>query len=180
MKANHIYECKGKYILYENRIHEVLEIQTSGSVFVLSTDISRINVLKKEEGDFLDAILISHDRKDLEDYEREAPETTQPSVPNKIVQVVNASEKNTSTEVITSRSQGNGVTVMPEEGFLKSPIETTIHKHGSELASMLMDTMKKVKAGIIKKDQAESICSIAREMTSLAKEEINLIRTLRQ
>jgi len=179
MKANHIYECKGKYILYENRIHLVNEIQTSGSVFILNSDIGRINVLKKEEGDFLDAILISRDRKDLEDYERESPESTPASVQNKIAQV-DLMEKNTSTEVIASRSEENGITVMPEEGFLKSPIETTIHKHGSELASMLMDTMKKVKAGIIKKDQAESICSIAREMTSLAKEEINLIRTLRQ
>ncbi len=180
MKANHIYECKGKYILYENRIHQVNEIQTSGSVFVISTDISRINVLKKEEGDFLDAILISNDRKDLEDYERETPVKTEPSVQKNIVQVEDDPEKNTSTEVIASSSQQNGITVIPEEGFLKSPIETTIHKHGSELASMLMDTMKKVKAGIIKKDQAESICNIAREMTSLAKEEINLIRTLRQ
>ncbi|GEM_PF-2496994 len=180
MKANHIYECKGKYILYENRIHEVLEIQTSGSVFVLNTDIGRINVLKKEEGDFLDAILISNDRKDLADYERESPATISPSAQNKIVQAKDDLEENISTEVIASRSQESGITVIPEEGFLKSPIETTIHKHGSELASMLMDTMKKVKAGIIKKDQAESICNIAREMTSLAKEEINLIRTLRQ
>lgn len=180
MKANHIYECKGKYILYENKIHLVNEIQTSGSVFILNSDIGRINVLKKEEGDFLDAILISRDRKDLEDYERESPEATPPRVKNQIAQVEDHMEKNISTEVIASRSEENGITVMPEEGFLKSPIETTIHKHGSELASMLMDTMKKVKAGIIKKDQAESICSIAREMTSLAKEEINLIRTLRQ
>ena len=180
MKANHIYECKGKYILYENRIHQVNEIQTSGSVFVVNTDIGRINVLKKEEGNFLESILISRDRNDLKDYEREVSVTTQPSVQNKIVQVEDDPEKNTSTEVIASSSQENVITVMPEEGFLKSPIETTIHKHGSELSSMLMDTMKKVKAGIIKKDQAESICNIAREMTNLAKEEINLIRTLRQ
>ncbi|MFE2863214.1 hypothetical protein [Sphingobacterium multivorum] len=180
MKANHIYECKGKYILYENRIHEVLEIQTSGSVFVLNTDISRINVLKKDEGNFLESILVAVEREDLQDYEREAPAEVETPVPSNDIQVENQLQKSAPTEVISSIPQENSVTVIPEEGFLKSPIETTIHKHGSELASMLMDTMKKVKAGIIKKDQAESICSIAREMTSLAKEEINLIRTLRQ
>lgn len=180
MKANHIYECKGKFILYENRIHEVFEIQTSGAVFVLNTDLGRLNVLKKAEWDFLGSILISAVREDLQDYEREAPAKVEPPVITDSIQEQNHSQRSAPTEVIAPIPQENSVTVIPEGGFLKSPIETTIHKHGSELASMLMDTMKKVKAGIIKKDQAESICNIAREMTSLAKEEINLIRTLRQ
>ncbi len=187
MNISHIAQLKGKFILYKNRIHHVQDVHLSGAVHVVTTDIERLNILKYDVEDFLNSILTANQKSELADFEREDRS------PDKLA-IVDIVDSKTSAEIIPSEvepskpteeialvdNQDNGgMTVLPATGFHKAPFETTLQKHGSEMSNILMDTMRKLKAGVIKKEHVDGICAVAREMSNQIKDEINLIKTLK-
>ncbi|MEJ5143959.1 hypothetical protein [Sphingobacterium sp. MYb388] len=187
MNISHIAQLKGKFILYKNRIHHVQDVYLSGSVHVLTTDIDRLNVLKYDVEDFLKSILVSNLKSELADFEREDTSADKIAIVDNVESKISAEiipsevERQTSNEQIAlvDNQEDEGMTILPATGFHKAPFETTLQKHGSEMSNILMDTMRKLKAGVIKKEHVDGICAVAREMSNQIKDEINLIKTLK-
>lgn len=187
MNISHIAQLKGKFILYKNRIHHVQDVYLSGAVHVLTTDVDRLNVLKFDVEDFLKSILVSNLKSELADYEREDTSTDKIATADIVDSKTSAeiipseveSSKPTEEIALIDNQDNEGMTVLPATGFHKAPFETTLQKHGSEMSNILMDTMRKLKAGVIKKEHVDGICAVAREMSNQIKDEINLIKTLK-
>jgi hypothetical protein len=181
MKITDISQLKGRYILFENKDYLVKSIEYQQAVYKLITDSKPITIVKVLFDDFLERILVSDDREDIADYVRETPEEKILEIKKEATSDVSESplEEVTPETLPVIAERPEHAAIIAEVGFVKPPIETTIEKHGKEISQTLMDVMKGLRAGTIKKDQAESICAVARELQNQSKEEISLIKALR-